>query len=109
MFDGLSYLQNESFINEFLEPGLCLLPLRYDVLQRFRFGSIGIIAGIKETLLQISVDPNHHDHLRFLWVNFDKDDPDFYIYWSTRFDVQSLSFKWGFEALFSVKLDLKYI
>ena len=65
MFDG-SYLKNELSINEFLEPGRCLLPLLYDVLLRFHLGSIGIIADIRQVVLQISVDPSHRDYLRFL-------------------------------------------
>ena len=34
VFDGSSYLKNELSINDFLEPGPCLLPLLYDVLHR---------------------------------------------------------------------------
>ena len=30
------------------------------------------------------MDPSHRDYLRFLWLNFDSDDPDFYIYRFTR-------------------------
>ena len=39
VFNGSSYLKNELSINEFLEPGPCLLLLLYDVLPRFRYGS----------------------------------------------------------------------
>ena len=81
MFDGSYYLKNElSINNKFLEPGPCLLPLLYDVLLRFRWGSIGIIADIREAFLQISLDLSHCDYLRFLWLNFDSNYPDFYIY-----------------------------
>ena len=84
VFDGSSYLKNELSINEFLGPGPCLLPLLYDVLLRFRLGSIGIIADIRQAFFQISVDPRHRDYLQFLWLNFDSNDPDFYIYRFTR-------------------------
>ena len=84
VFDGSSYLKNELSINEFLEPGPCLLPLLHDVLLRFRLGSIEIIADIRQVFLQISVNPSHRDNLRFLWLNFDSNDPDFYIYRFTR-------------------------
>ena len=85
VFDGSYYLKNElSINNKFLEPGPCPLSLLYDVLLRFRLGSIGIIADIREVFLQISVDLSHRDYLRFLWLNFDSDDPDFYIYRFTR-------------------------
>ena len=81
VFDGSYYLKNElSINNKFLEPGPCPLSLLYDVLLRFRLGSIGIIADIREVFLQISVDLSHRDYLRFLWLNFDSDDPDFYVY-----------------------------
>ena len=80
MFDGFSYLKNELSINEFLEPGPSLLRLLSDVLLRFRLGSIGITADVRQAFLQISVDPSQRDYLRFLWINFDGNDPDFYIY-----------------------------
>ena len=84
VFDGSSYLKNELSISEFLEHGPCLLPLLYDVLLRFRLGSKGIVADIRQAFLQISVYSNHRDYLQFLWLNFDSDDPDFYIYQFTR-------------------------
>ena len=34
--------------------------------------------------MQISVDPSHRDYLRFLRINFDSNDPDFYIYRLTK-------------------------
>ena len=49
VFDGSSYLKNELSINEFLEPGRCLLPLLYDVILGFRLGSVGIIVDIRQT------------------------------------------------------------
>ena len=110
VFDGSSYLKNELSINEFLEPGPCLLPLLYDVLLRLCLRSIGIIADIRHAFLQISVDPSHSDYLRFLWLNFDSDDPDFYIYRFSRvlFGL-TCPFKRDFEASFSVRLDSKYV
>ena len=47
MFDESSYLKNELSINEFLEPGRCLLPLFCDVFLRFQLEGIGIIADTK--------------------------------------------------------------
>ena len=61
VFDGSSYLKNGLSMNEFLEPGPCFLPLLYDVLLRFRLGSIRIIANIRQAFLQISVNPSHRD------------------------------------------------
>ena len=84
MFNRSYYLKNELSINGFLESGPCLLPLLHDVLLRFRLGSIEIIADIRQAFLQILVDPNQRDYLRLLWLNFDSNDPDFYIYRFTR-------------------------
>ena len=50
------------------------------MLLRFRLGSIGIIADMRQAFLQISVDPSRSDYLRFLCLNFDSNDPDFCIY-----------------------------
>ena len=61
VFDGSSYLKNELSINEFLEPGPCLLLLLYAVLLRFCLGGIGIIADIRQGFFKISVDPSHRD------------------------------------------------
>ena len=84
VFDGSSYLKNELSINEFLGPGPSRLPLLCDVLLRFLLESIGIIADIRQAFLQNSVDPSHRDYLRFVWLNFDSNNPDFYIYRFTR-------------------------
>ena len=84
VFDGFSYLKNDLSINEFLQSEPCLLPLLYDVFLRFRLGSIGIIADIRQAFLQISVDPTHRDYSRFSWLSFDSNDSGFYIYRFTR-------------------------
>ena len=44
----------------------CLLPLLYNVLLYFRMSKIGIVADIKHTLLQIFVDENDRDLIRYL-------------------------------------------
>ena len=46
----------------------CLKPLLFDVLLRFRFNPIGIIADIEKAYLQISVAVCHRDFLRFFLV-----------------------------------------
>ena len=84
VFDGFSYLKNDLSINEFLQSEPCLLPLLYDVFLRFRLGSIGIIADIRQAFLQISVDPTHRGYSRFSWLSFDSNDSGFYIYRFTR-------------------------
>ena len=61
-------------LNGTLYKGPCLTPLLFDVLLRFRFNPIGIIAYIEKAYLQISVADCHLDFLRFLW--FIKDIPE---------------------------------
>ena len=56
-------------LNECLYKGPCLSPLLYDVLLKFRVHSIGITADIEKAYLQISVDPQDRDYLKFLWYD----------------------------------------
>ena len=56
-------------LNDILYKGSCLTPLLFDVLLRFRFNPIGIIADIEKAHVQISVADCHHDFLRFLWFD----------------------------------------
>ena len=63
MFDGSSYLENELSINEFLEPGGCLLPLLCDAFLRFQLEDIGIIADTKQAFLEVAVDSSLRGYL----------------------------------------------
>ena len=57
----------------------------YDILLRFRLGTIAVTADIKQAFLQILVDKKHQNFLRFLWYDdvFDKD-PNIIVYRFTR-------------------------
>ena len=55
--------------------GTQIQPKINELLFRFRSYSVALVADIKKAFLMISVDPNDHDVLRFLWVedSFDND------------------------------------
>ena len=66
--------------------------LLYDVLLRFRPGTITITADIKQAFLQILVDKNDQEFFRFLWYDeVFSDDPNIIVYQFTRiiFDLIS--------------------
>ena len=67
LLDAPSKSKNEICHNNALYSGPCLLSLLYNILLRFRIGKIGIIADIKQTFLQIFIDDNDRDLIRFLW------------------------------------------
>ena len=50
-----------------LDPGPCLLRRIFNVLVRFWLGKIGIVADIKEALLQIAIAEDQRDFLRMIW------------------------------------------
>ena len=54
-------------LNECLYPGPNLLSKIFNILLRFRFNVIGILADIKQAFLNIEISKEHQDFLRFLW------------------------------------------
>ena len=54
-------------LNDCLEKGENLVPLMFDVLLRSRTYRIALIGDIKEAFLNVSVDEEYRDFLRFLW------------------------------------------
>ena len=85
VFDGSSKQKDQPVLSELLHPGPCLLHLLYDVLLRFRPGTITITADIKQAFLQILVDKNDQEFFRFLWYDeVFSDDPNIIVYQFTR-------------------------
>ena len=85
VFDGSSKQKDQPALNELLHAGPCLLPLLYDILLRFRLGTIAITADIKQAFLQILVDKKDQNFLRFLWYDdVFSDDPNIIVYRFTR-------------------------
>ena len=68
-FDGFSKQKDQPALKELLHSGPCLLPLLYDILLRFRLGTITITADIKQAFLHILVDKKDQNFLRFLWYD----------------------------------------
>ena len=56
-------------MNELLDPRPCFLPHLFDILIRFRLRKIVSISDIKAAFLQLQIDSQHRDLLRFLWYN----------------------------------------
>ena len=54
-------------LNECLHVGPSLNPLLFDILLRFRIHKIGLIADIEKAFLNIEVDMEDRNSLRFLW------------------------------------------
>ena len=68
VFDASSKTIGPS-LNDTLYKWPFLKPLLFDVLLRFRFNPIGIIADIEKAYLRISVADCHRDFLIFLWFD----------------------------------------
>ena len=85
VFGGSSKQKYQPALNELLHSGPCSLPLLYDILLRFRLGTIAITADIKQAFLQILVDKKDQNFLRFLWYdNVFSNDPNIILYRFTR-------------------------
>ena len=69
IFDASAKYKGFPSLNELLDPGPCLLPHLFDTLIRFRLGKIALISDIKQAFLQIQINTEHRDFLRFLWYD----------------------------------------
>ena len=68
VYDGSAHLKNDpTSINSCLKQGPNLIPSLFDILLRFRFHQVGLVADIEKAFLMIGVDPIDRDSLRFLW------------------------------------------
>ena len=56
-------------LNDCLHTGPSLNPLVFDILVRFRENRVALVGDIEKAFLNISVDVNDRDCLRFLWVD----------------------------------------
>ena len=60
---------NSPSLNDCLEKGPCLLPLVFDILVRFRAYRVALISDIKQAYLNVEVNENDRNFLRFLWLD----------------------------------------
>ena len=75
VFDASCSTEGPS-LNNCLYSGPNLLSKIFDILIRFRFNPIGIIADIKQAFLNVQISDEHKDFLRFLWYDVRKPDSD---------------------------------
>ena len=62
-------------LNDCLYPGPSLLPQLVDILMRFRLKKVVLMSDIEKAFLNVSIDPEQRNFLRFLWVD-DIESPD---------------------------------
>ena len=68
VFDA-SARDNGPSLNDGLCKGPHLTPLLYDILLRFRSHVVALTSDIEKAFLQISINENDRDYLRFLWFD----------------------------------------
>ena len=69
VFDASARIGSEPSLNELLYSGPCLPPYLFDILLRFRIGRVALASDIEQVFLQIEINEQHRDFLRFLWYN----------------------------------------
>lgn len=78
VFDASAHEIRKPSLNDCLERGPNTIELIPSVMMRFREGQFGVVADIRKAFLQISIDPQDRDFLRFIW--YDKEKAKFEIY-----------------------------
>ena len=68
VYDASSKLFGPS-LNDCLHVGPSLNPLLLDISLRFRVHEDAVTADIEKAFLNIKIDPEHRDFLRFLWID----------------------------------------
>ena len=74
VFDGSAKADNNVSLNDCLSKDPNHTPLIFDILLRFRFYKIALVANIEKAFHQILINPSDRDMLRFLW--FENTDAD---------------------------------
>ena len=69
VFDASAKVSDGPSLNECLYPGPNLLSKIFDILLRFRTNRFAIISDIKQAFLNIEINEEHRDFLRFLWYD----------------------------------------
>ena len=65
--------KNGTSLNDCLHTGPSLNPLLFEILVRFRENRVALVGDIEKAFLNIAVDVNDRDCLRFLWVDDARD------------------------------------
>ena len=76
VYDASSKQKDQISLNDCLLPGPPLTPLIFNILLRFRMNQIALVSDIEKAFLNVEINPNQRDLLRFLWVeNVDSPNP----------------------------------
>lgn len=94
VFDASARDKNGNSLNNCLEKGPNLLELIPSLLIKFRINAIGIISDIEKAFLQIRIQPEDRDYLRFFWWknNNSENEPQVYKHCRVVFGVKSSPF-----------------
>ena len=95
VYDASAKMNGNPSLNDCLYSGPSLLPSIADVLMRFRFHTVALVADIKKAFLMVSISPGDRDTLRFIWLHdIHKDNPKEVVYQFCRvvFGVTSTPF-----------------
>ena len=85
VYDASAKSQNEPSLNDCLLPGPALTPLIFDILLRFRLHRVALIGDLEKAFLNVEVDPEQRNLLRFLWINdISSSNPEVIIFRFTR-------------------------
>ena len=71
VFDGSAKEKGGMSLNDHLYPGPSLLGRIFDIIIRFCFKEVALIADITQAFLNFEIAAEHKDYLRFLFVDFD--------------------------------------
>ena len=69
VYDGSAKaIGDEYSLNDCLLTGPNSIPKLFNILVQFRWNPVAITADIEKAFLMISIKPNDHNYLRFLWI-----------------------------------------
>ena len=95
VYDASAKMNGKPSLNDCLYSGPSLLPSIADVLMRFRFHKVALVADIEKAFLMVSISSSDRDALRFIWLDdIHKDNPKEVVYRFCRvvFEVTSSPF-----------------
>ncbi|XP_051160117.1 uncharacterized protein LOC127280858 [Leptopilina boulardi] len=72
VFDASAHKKGYPSLNQCLETGPNMIELVPDSINRFREGKFGVISDIKRAFLQMGINSEDRDFLRFLWIEKDR-------------------------------------
>ena len=81
VYDASAKMNGNPSLKDCLYSGPSLLPSIADVLMRFRFHKVALVADIEKAFLMVSISPSDRNALRFIWLDdIHKDNPNEVVY-----------------------------